>query len=110
MFQWLFGLRRKPVVVQGTRRLAEGHAKQVDVGGVFVIFCRVDGVLHALDSACPHEGGRIVGGPLVDGRYATCPLHHYKFDPRTGAAVDVACAKARVYKVRERDGEAEVWL
>jgi 3-phenylpropionate/trans-cinnamate dioxygenase ferredoxin subunit len=110
MFQWLFGLRRKPVVVQGTHRLAEGHAKQVHVGDAFVIFCRVDGVLHALDSACPHEGGRIVGGPLVDGRYATCPQHHYKFDPRTGAAVDVACAKARVYKVRERDGEAEVWL
>lgn len=116
MFRKLFGFGRKPAVVKGTDRLAEGHAKQVDIGDVLagtgrsVIFCRVEGELHALDSACPHEGGRIVGGPLVDGRYATCPLHHYKFDPKTGAAVGVACGKARVYEVRERDGEAEIWL
>ena len=112
----LFGFGRKPALVKGTSRLEEGHAKKVDVGDVLagtgrsVIFCRVGGELHALDALCPHEGGRITDGPLVDGRYAICPLHRYKFDPRTGQPVDVSCAKAKVYRVREKDGEAEVWL
>ena len=116
MLKKLFGFGRKPAIVKGTQRLADGHAKKVDVGDVLagtgksIIFCRVEGKLHALDAVCPHEGGRIVDGPLIDGRYAHCPLHHYKFDPKTGAAVDVACAKARVYKVVEKADEAEVWL
>jgi nitrite reductase/ring-hydroxylating ferredoxin subunit len=116
MLKKLFGFGRKPALVKGTHRLQEGHAKKVDVGDVLagtgrsVIFCRLGGELYALDAVCPHEGGRITDGPLVEGRYATCPLHHYKFDPRTGAPVDVACNKATVYRVREKDGDAEVWL
>ncbi len=116
MWKKLFGFGGKPALVKGTERLAEGHAKKVDVGDVLagtgraVIFCRLGGELHALDAECPHEGGRIADGPLVEGRYVLCPLHRYKFDPRTGAPVDVACAKAKVYRVRERDGDAEVWL
>ena len=52
------------------------------------VLCRVDGELHALDALCPHEGGRIHDGPLAQGKYAVCPLHNYKFDPRTGEAVE----------------------
>ena len=63
-----------------------------------MILCRVEGRLHALDALCPHEGGRIVPGPLVEGKYALCPLHNYKFDPRTGKAVDVSCKAARTYR------------
>ncbi|MCZ6598959.1 MAG: Rieske (2Fe-2S) protein [Planctomycetota bacterium] len=110
----LFG--RKPAIVKGTGRLEEGHAKKVSIGdivagtGVQIVFCRIDGALYALDSLCPHEGGRIDDGPLVDGKYATCPLHHYKFDPKNGKSVNEICRKAKVYKVREKDGDAEVWL
>ena len=116
MLRKLFGLGPKPALVKGTDKLAEGHAKRVDVGDVLagtgrqVIFCRVEGELHALDSLCPHEGGRITDGPLEEGKYALCPLHRYRFDPRSGAPVGVPCGKAKVYRVRERDGEAEIWL
>ncbi|MEM7306372.1 MAG: Rieske (2Fe-2S) protein [Planctomycetota bacterium] len=112
----LFRFGRKPALVKGTHRLEDGHAKLVDVGDVLagtgrqVVFCRVEGQLHALDARCPHEGGRITDGPLVDGKYALCPLHFYKFDPKNGAAIDVACSKAKVYRVREKDGDAEIWL
>ena len=114
MWKKLFG--RKPALVKGTGRLAEGHAKKVDVGdilsgtGVSIIFCRVDGDLYALDARCPHEGGRISEGPLEEGRHAICPLHRYKFDPKTGASIEAACPKAKTYKVVEKDGDAEVWL
>lgn len=106
--------RGKPALIRGTSKLPEGHARKVDLGDILaggksVILCRVDGKLHALDARCPHEGGRIIEGPLVDGKLAICPLHNYTFDPSDGHVVRGSCGKATVYKVREKDGDAEVW-
>src|SRR6185295_19952257 len=112
----LFDLfRGKPAIIKGTGKLAEGHAKKVDIGdplagtGKSVVLCRVDGELYALDSLCPHEGGRISDGPLLEGKFAMCPLHNYQFDPRNGRAVEVTCADAKCYRVREQGGDAELW-
>jgi nitrite reductase/ring-hydroxylating ferredoxin subunit len=107
--------RGRPVVVEGTQRLAEGHSKKIDIGdplagtGKQVVLCRVEGVLYALDAKCPHEGGRISDGPLVEGKLAMCPLHRYTFDPRTGKAAGRICADAKTYRVREKDGNGEIW-
>jgi len=105
------------VRLPGTARLAEGEARKVIVppetpGGapLELLLVRLDGVLHALDSRCPHEGGRLAEGPLWDGAHVTCPLHLYRFDPRTGEAVDVDCEPARIFAVREEDGVAELEL
>ena len=107
--------RRAPVLVPGTSALAEGEARKVDIGdpmagGKQILLCRVDGKVHAIDSTCPHEGGRIVAGPLSDGRLAVCPLHSYRFDPTTGKAVGVVCRPVKTYRAREAGGETEVWL
>ena len=107
-------LRGRGIVIRGTGKLPEGHARRVELGdalagGIEVVLCRVDGELFALDRRCPHEGGRMMDGPLAGGRYAVCPLHSYKFDPKTGKAIGVACADAKRYTVRERDGDAQIW-
>jgi nitrite reductase (NADH) small subunit/3-phenylpropionate/trans-cinnamate dioxygenase ferredoxin subunit len=115
MAGWLATLfRGRPIKIQGTGKLPEGHSKKIDVGdplagGKQVVLCRVGGELFALDALCPHEGGRIHDGPLLEGKYAMCPLHNYKFDPRSGKSVDVVCADAKCYRVREVDGDAELW-
>ncbi len=106
--------RKKPALVKGAHKVQEGHARRIDLGdplagGTSIVLCRVGGKLHALDARCPHEGGRLTEGPLVEGKYAICPLHNYTFEPATGKVVRGACANATVYKVRESDGDAEVW-
>ena len=108
---------KKPVVVPGMDRLAEGEGRTVEVGdvhsgdGVQFLLCRIEGKVHAIDTLCPHEGGRIAPGPLHEGKFAVCPLHNYKFDPRDGGkAVGVTCAAARVYQAEEVDGACEVRL
>jgi len=111
----LSAFRGKPALIKGAGRLEEGQSKRVELGdtlagGVAVILCRVDGDLLALDDRCPHDDGRIIGGPLVDGKFAVCPLHNYQFDPKNGAAKNNACKKARTYKVRETGGDAEIWI
>jgi 3-phenylpropionate/trans-cinnamate dioxygenase ferredoxin subunit len=116
MLRRLAGLfRGKGVLVPDLHRLAEGEARKVDVGdplagGKQVLLCRVEGRVYALDTLCPHEGARMQTGPLVDGKYARCPLHGYCFDPRDGKAVRVSCRSARTYRVVERDGQAEIFL
>lgn len=117
MFQKLRALfGRRPLIVKGSSAIAEGQARKVEIGdvlagtGVELLLCRVQGRLYALDTRCPHEGGRMVPGPLMDGVHALCPLHNYRFDPRTGEPWRAVCGKARTYKVRERGGDAELWI
>jgi len=106
---------RRPILIKGAGTLAEGMSARATIGDPFaggteIVVCRLDGRLHALDRLCPHEGGRIIDGPLAEGRYVVCPLHNYRFDPRDGKAVGIACERARVYRIREKGPDAEVWL
>ena len=106
----------EPWRIPGVDRLPEGEGRALflsrpDGGPVLeVVLCRVDGRLFALDSTCPHAGGRIQGGPLVEGRYARCPLHWFDFDPHDGTCVNVECEPATTYRVEEREGVALLWL
>lgn len=116
MFSKLFGfLRGKGVIVQGVDKLPDGFAKVIDIGdplagGKQVVLCRVAGKLYAVDRLCPHEGGRMSEGPLADKQHVVCPLHNYRFDPKTGAAVGVACKAATTYAVESRGNDCEIFV
>lgn len=116
MLSKLLGIfRKRPVSILGTGKLPEGHSKRVSIGdplagGTEIVLARVGGKLCALDRVCPHEGGRFADGPLVEGKYVLCPLHNYKFDPATGRAIEVACADAKTYAVRERGDDCDVYV
>lgn len=113
----LLGLfkKRGGVRVPGADQLLEGEARTVDIGdphagGLQVLVCRVEGRVYALDTACPHEGGRLAKGPLADGKYAVCPLHNYRFDPKDGKAIEVSCKSAKTVRVEEQDGQLELFV
>lgn len=117
MFGRLFSFfKRTPVRVQGVDKLPEGQSRRITIGdplanaGVDLILARIDGQIHAIDNRCPHAGGFIQDGPLLEGKYVTCPLHHYHFDPKTGVAINAACRKARVYKCRADGKDVEIFL
>lgn len=116
MLKRLLGLfRGHPIDVPDTRALAEGQSRNVTLGdlaagGQRLVLCRVNGALHAVDSLCPHQGGRITPGALVDGKFARCPLHGYVFDPKDGREMHGRCKKVATYKVVEQAGNATIWL
>jgi len=48
-----------------------------------VLVARVDGLILAAASVCPHEDVSLADGSFAAGR-VTCPGHGYEFDLRTG--------------------------
>jgi nitrite reductase (NADH) small subunit len=84
--------------------LLEGRS--VTVAGRRVAVFRTPDGWHAIDAACPHEGGPLADGLVAD-RCVTCPLHGWRFDLRTGAGLGGHPGVA-VHEVVERDGE--LWL
>jgi nitrite reductase/ring-hydroxylating ferredoxin subunit len=66
--------------------LSLGVVRAVRCGNMVVAIVRdVDGRVFALENTCPHRGGPLAGGKLVNGELA-CPWHGFRFDPATGCA------------------------
>lgn len=84
--------------------LLEGRT--VTLGGRRIAVFRTAEGFHALSGVCPHRGGPL-GDGLVADSCVTCPLHGWRFDLRTGAALgDHPGVEA--HEVVEREGE--LWL
>jgi len=80
----------------------------VDVDGDLVAVFRVDGVFHAIDDVCTHDGGPLADGELI-GHAVACPRHGARFDVRTGAALSMPAVRAtRSHEVKVEDGS--VWV
>jgi len=85
-----------------------GAKKIVEVDGVEVVVVNLDGVFHALEDVCTHDGGPLGEGAL-EGCQLICPRHGARFDVRTGAALTMpAFEPAPTYTVRVQDGDVLV--
>lgn len=65
---------------------------EVEVRGNPYAICNVGGQLHALEGICPHAGGPLGQGTLID-KILQCPWHGYEFDPTSGENLDDAMMK-----------------
>lgn len=76
-------------------------------GGDIAVFRTADDEIFALRDRCPHKGGPLSQG-LVAGKVVTCPLHSWKIQLESGAALapDIGCAES--FAVKQVDGM--VWI
>jgi len=82
--------------------LREGRA--VTLGGKPIAIFNLGDHFAAVDNACPHQGGPLCDG-LVAGTVVVCPLHGWRYDLATGAAVRASApACLTIYPVRVEDG------
>ncbi|WP_250441295.1 Rieske (2Fe-2S) protein [Caballeronia sp. AZ1_KS37] len=56
------------------------------VDGRSVVLFNIEGVVHAIDNSCPHNGASLANGRL-DGHILQCPAHGLRFDVVTGCVV-----------------------
>ena len=73
------------------------------VGERIVALANVDGVWHAIDGLCPHQGGPL-GTGKVCGALLTCPWHGWQFDLTSGRHRLSATVAQPCFDVREVEG------
>lgn len=61
----------------------EGKVYFREINGRIVVYGKFRGNYFAFDSRCPHKGGPLQQGKLIDGK-VKCPWHGYTFDVFTG--------------------------
>jgi nitrite reductase/ring-hydroxylating ferredoxin subunit len=89
------------VAVARVSDIPPGTCRTVEVRGIWIALCNVDGVFHAIDNACPHAGGPLGEGTLREGGIVECPWHGWRFDVVTGQRVgnphfEVPCCAVRL--------------
>ena len=60
--------------------------KRVEVDGIAVLLCNVDGTMYAVEDVCTHDGGPLDQGE-IQGSRIMCPRHGAMFDVTTGAVL-----------------------
>jgi nitrite reductase/ring-hydroxylating ferredoxin subunit len=69
--------------------VAPGSMKAVVANGKKILLANVGGAFFAMQQKCPHLGGNLCKGKLVD-KTVTCPLHSATFDLATGEVLEGA--------------------
>ena len=88
----------------------DGTGLSIPVAGRQIALFRTGAELHALDDSCPHRGGSLGLGVVLDGD-VTCPWHGWHFNLESGCNTDGLEERVRVRPVRTNAaGEVEVGL
>ena len=87
------------VKVASLTELAAKGRRVVKVGAKQIVLFHHDGVVHACNNRCPHEGFPLSEGTLTGGCILTCNWHNWKFDLEGGETL-VGGDTLRRYPVR----------
>jgi nitrite reductase/ring-hydroxylating ferredoxin subunit len=80
----------------------EGEVHGVNLGGVDVVLCNVDGELFAYEDRCPHLANPLSHG-VLNHHTLTCAAHEWEFDARTGQGLNPQAARLKPFPVRVDD-------
>jgi nitrite reductase (NADH) small subunit len=86
---------------------SEGGHYVVHDGRALAVFRDDTDIVRVIDDCCPHAGGSLSGGVVVDG-CVHCPWHDWPFDLATGRCPDNPQIKVVTYPTRVADGQ--VWV
>ncbi len=81
----------------------------VTAGRCEIALFRIDGEVYAVDNSCPHRGGPLSEGDVINTQ-VYCPMHAWGFDLRTGLSHTNLRAHVRTYPLQITDGRVEVAL
>ncbi len=99
----------RQIPVGAVDELAPGQRKLAFVDGRSIVLFNIDGTIHAIDNACPHNGAALASGQL-EGYVLRCPAHGLRFDLRTGCMPGAGGLSLTTFPVRTIDGKLVVSL
>ena len=80
------------------------EARNFPCDGKEICIVNAWGKLFAMDNECLHQGGSLGQGMVEDGK-VVCPWHAWKWDPKTGAAVEHPEQKLKTYPIKVENGD-----
>ena len=118
----------REIFVTFADQMSDGERKIIIDEKVEIGVFRVDGQFYAWRNDCPHQGGPVCQGQLMQGveerldaqrrslgiHYRAgslnivCPWHGFEFDVRTGRHAGFAALRLSSFPVKLRDGEVYV--
>lgn len=93
----------RQIPVGAANALAPGERKLAFVDGRSIVLFNIDGTIHAIDNACPHNGASLASGQL-EGHMLRCPAHGLRFDLTTGCMPGAGGLCLTTFPVRAVDG------
>lgn len=90
--------------------LPEKEIKLVQVGTSKICLVRMSDEVFAFQHLCPHQSASLQEGKINGFGHVICPLHHYRFDLRTGDVKSGTCPELKVYPARITDEGIEIYL
>ena len=81
-------------------RIADRKPQLVILGGRRIALVLLGGKFYAVQDACTHRAASLSEGTINFLGEIVCPLHHYRFDLRTGKACDSSCTDLESFPVR----------
>jgi 3-phenylpropionate/trans-cinnamate dioxygenase ferredoxin subunit len=111
--------RSRWIEVARAEEIPDGAIREVSAGATHIVLVNHAGKFYALQADCPHMGGPLAEGTLVDSQIE-CPWHHYLFDLTTGensypksvypADLRHTVPGLKTFPVRQVNGRLEVKL
>ncbi len=96
------------VTVCRLEELTDGRGRQLQLKGNDIAVLREGDHVHAVSGTCPHRGGQLGDGTVVDGK-VVCPLHLWDFDLTTGISPFDPRDRIATYPARVTpDGDVQV--
>jgi 3-phenylpropionate/trans-cinnamate dioxygenase ferredoxin subunit len=95
--------------VAALSEIAPGTTKRVELAGLSMLLCNVDGAVYAIEDVCTHDGGPLDQGEL-EGTCVVCPRHGATFDVRSGDPTMPAVMPVATFPVDVRGEDVYVEL
>ena len=95
------------VRIAAVGELPPGALVERQAAGRVIALCNHAGQTHAFQGECPHHGGPLGQGNLVDGRII-CPWHAWEFNVEDGALDYNPEIRLRRYRVEMKGGDVLV--
>ena len=95
--------------VAALSEIAPGTTKRVELAGLGMLLCNVDGSVYAIEDVCTHDGGPLDQGEL-EGACVVCPRHGATFDVRSGDPTMPAVMPVATFPVDVRGDDVYVEL
>jgi nitrite reductase/ring-hydroxylating ferredoxin subunit len=73
--------------LHGSEPQSINSVKTIDIDGKRICLTRLNDGYFAIDDKCPHAGASLGSGKCTENELIECPIHRYKYNPRTGKGI-----------------------